>query len=126
MKQVSALFIVFLAMLLPAITKACEIIVSTEGPKKEIYKAGDVVIVKITVVLQHRNCDVGIDETAIKVSGSQITGTTKWVNTRGKTWERKIKIKILTDKSNQCLVTATRSCDRDGGKGSLLLLTTTN
>lgn len=115
---------VFLAMLLSAAAKACEIIVSTDGPKKEAYKAGDVVVIKITVVLKHRNCDVDIDETAITVSGSQITGTTKWVNTEGKTWERKIKIKILSGKSNQCLITATRTCDRDGGKGSLLLVTT--
>jgi hypothetical protein len=124
MKQVSVLFVAFLAMLLPAITKACEIIVTAEGPKKEIYKAGDIVVIKITVVLKHRNCDVPIDETAIKVSGSKVTGTTKWMNTDGKTWERKIKIKILGDKSNQCLITATRTCDRDGGKGSLLLATT--
>lgn len=124
MKHLATLIIAFLTMLSPSIAKACEILVSTEESKKEIYKAGDVVVIKITVVLKHRNCDVSIDETAIKVSGSQVTGTTKWVNTGGKTWERKIKIKILADKSNQCLITATRTCDRDGGKGSLLLATT--
>ena len=118
---ISLLF--FLLMLFPVLTNACDIIVSIEGPKKEIYKAGEVVVVKITVVLKHRNCDVNINETAIKVSGSQITGATKWINIEGKTWERKIKVKVLGDKSNQSLITAERTCDRDGGKGSLILAT---
>jgi hypothetical protein len=56
---ISLLF--FLLMLFPVLTNACDIIVSIEGPKKEIYKAGEVVVVKITVVLKHRNCDVNIN-----------------------------------------------------------------
>jgi hypothetical protein len=124
MKSLSSIIILFfLSMLFPVITKACEIIVSIDRTKKEIYKTGDVVVVKITVVLKHRNCDVDINETTIKVSGSQITGTTKWVNTKGRTWERKIKVKILGNQSNQSLIIAERICDRDGGKGSLLLAT---
>jgi hypothetical protein len=74
-------------------------------------------------VLKHRNCDVSMDETAISVPGSQITGATKWVNTEGRTWEKKITIKIVGDKSGKAIVTAERTCEKDGGKGSLTLLT---
>jgi len=109
-------------MAMPVMTKACDITIAVDGVKKEIYESGDIVVVKITVVLKHRNCDVDINETDIKVSGSQIIGTTKWVNTEGKTWERKIKVKILTDKSNKAVIAAERNCDKDGGQGSLTLI----
>lgn len=118
--------IVFVSALffsIPFITKACEIVVSVEGVQKEKYKAGDIVVLKITVVLKHRNCDVSLDETDVRVSGSQITGATKWVNTEGQTWERKIKIKIISDKEGKAVITAVRTCEKDGGKGSLTLFT---
>jgi hypothetical protein len=120
-KLIGVLFIIFL-MAMPVMTKACDITIAVDGIKKEIYESGDIVVVKITVVLKHRNCDVDINETDIKVSGSQIIGTTKWVNTEGKTWERKIKVKILTDKSNKAVIAAERNCDKDGGQGSLTLI----
>jgi hypothetical protein len=113
---------IFFCIAWPVITSACEIHIVTDSPQKENYKTGDVVVVKITVVLKHRNCDVDINETAIKVSGLQITGTTKWTNTEKRTWERKIKVKITGDKK-QAIITAERTCDRDGGKGSLTLIT---
>lgn len=112
-----------LLIALPAIARACDINVSVEGLKKEVYKAGDVVVVKIVVVLKHRNCDVDINETSVNVSGSKIIATTKWVNTEGKTWERKIKVKIVADKSGKAIIVAERTCDRDGGKGSMILAT---
>lgn len=123
MKKLITIIITALLITFPAKTKACDIIVSVDGSTKEAYKAGDVVIVKITVVLKHRNCDVDINETKINVSGSQIIASTKWVNTEGKTWERKIKVKILTDKLNKAVIVAERTCDKDGGKGSLILTT---
>lgn len=123
MKNMIGIVVAALLLALPAITKACDIAVSVDGLKKEVYKAGDIVVVKIVVVLKHRNCDVGINETSIKVSGSQITASTKWENTEGKTWERKIKVKIVADKSGKAIIVAERTCDRDGGKGSLILTT---
>lgn len=107
----------------PAMVKACEIIVAVEGTQKEKYKTGDIVVLKITVVLQHRNCEVDLDQTNIRVSGSQLAGATKWVSTEGRTWERKIKIKIINDKSGRAVITAERTCSKDGGRGSLVLLT---
>jgi hypothetical protein len=107
----------------PLLVNACKIFVTVEGSKKEVYKAGDIVIVKIRIQLEHRNCNVDLNETVINVFGSKITATTKWVNTEGKIWERKIKIKIADDKEDKATITVERSCDRDGGKGSLTLIT---
>lgn len=123
MKKLLGFLFIFLVIITPYTAKACEITLTVDGVSKQAYKAGDIVVVKITVVLKHRNCDVDINDTEIKVAGSQITGTTKWVNTEGKTWERKIKVKILADKSNKAVIVVERSCNRDGGKGSLNLPT---
>ena len=121
-----ALCVVIMSLLLaagPTITKACEITVAVDGAQKEKYKTGDIVVITITVVLEHRNCDISLDQTNIRVSGSQITGATKWGNTDGRTWQKRIKIKIDDGKSGKAIITAERTCERDGGKGSLTLFT---
>ena len=124
MKNVLKILLVSaLLIAIPSITKACHITVTVEGVQKEKYQSGDIVVVKITVVLEHRNCDVSLDETDIQVSGSQITGATKWINTGGTTWERKLKIKIESAAEGKAIVTAVRTCEKDGGKGSLTLHT---
>jgi hypothetical protein len=116
-------FIAALSIAIPSIANACEITVAVEGVQKEKYNTGDIVILKITVVLQHRNCEVSVDQTDIRVSGSQITGATKWATPDGRTWERKIRVKIVDDKTGKAVITAERTCEKDGGKGSLTLLT---
>jgi len=120
---VKKIFFILLVLGFPFILNACEIFITVEGTKKEIYKAGDIVVIKITVKLKHRNCNVDINETAIRVSGSQITATTKWTNVEARTWERKIKIKIANNKERQTVIAAERTCEKDGGKGSLTLTT---
>jgi hypothetical protein len=123
-KIIQLLLISVLVAVAPSIAKACEIVIAVDGMQKEKYKAGEIVVLKITVVLKHRNCDVSIDETAIRVSGSQVTAATKWVNTEGRTWEKRIKLKIVDDKSGRATITAERTCEKDGGKGSITLFTT--
>ena len=120
-KKFHLVFISVLLIVAPSILKACEIVVEVEGAQKEKYQAGDIVVVKITVILKHRNCDVSLDKTDIRVSGSQLTGATKWVNTNQQKWQRNIRIKILDDKSGKAVITAERTCEKDGGRGSLTL-----
>ncbi|MGE5521988.1 MAG: hypothetical protein ACM3VS_18845 [Candidatus Dadabacteria bacterium] len=124
MKNLSILLATVFLLLGPFLSNACKISLNIERESKSVYKPGEIAIVKITVVMEHRNCDVSIDNTDINVSGSQIIGATKWVNTDGKTWERKIKIKILSDPHKQALIVAERTCHKDGGKGVLKLQTT--
>ena len=108
-------------ILLPYISIACEITVNVDGVNKQKYKAGDVVILKINVKKSHRNCSVDIKETKIQVSGMQIIAATEWVNTEGRRGERKMKIKIGSDKDDKAILEAKRTCDKDGGSGSLVL-----
>jgi hypothetical protein len=110
-----------LFFIIPAIAFACDIFINVEGAKKDKYKAGDVVIVKVEVILTHRNCPEDIDKTDIHVSGMQIVGVTKWVNTGGKRWERRIKVKVSSGSDGKVVLTAERTCRKDGGKGSLVL-----
>jgi hypothetical protein len=113
--------IIFLFLFLPALV-ACEIIVAVDGKAKEKYKPGETVTLKITVILKHRNCDVSLDETDIRATGANITAGTKWVNTGTNTWERKIKITMAADKTPKAVIMAERTCEKDGGKGSLTLI----
>ncbi|HLG38602.1 MAG TPA: hypothetical protein VI461_03000 [Chitinophagaceae bacterium] len=115
---------VALFFIIPVFTFACDIFVNVDGVKKEKYAAGDIVVIRIEVRLTHRNCPVDINETGINISGMQIIGATKWVNTEGSNkWERKIKVKISSEKDGKAMVVAERTCQKDGGKGSLILAT---
>lgn len=110
-----------LILLFPVYAFTCDISLATDGDRKNKYLPGEVIVLKVRVVLEHRNCDVDINKTAIHVSGGQITAATDWVNTSGKTWERKIKVRLSADKTGRAVVTARRTCDRDGGEGKITL-----
>jgi hypothetical protein len=58
MLKLLVIFMMFAAV--PSIVNACDIVVTVGGIQKEKYKAGDIVVLKITVVLKHRNCDVSL------------------------------------------------------------------
>lgn len=107
--------------LAPFWVMACDITVSVDGSKKEKYQANDIVTITVEVNLSHRRCPVDINETSIKVSAMQIVGATKWVNTGGSRWERKFRIKIIPGSDTRAILTAIRECNKDGGKGSLVL-----
>jgi len=106
---------------LPIISSACEITFHLEGAQKMKYNAGDIAIIKISVVRTHRNCSVDLKETKIQASGMKIIGATKWVNTDGNTWERKLKVRITSNKEGKATITAKRTCNRDGGFGTFEL-----
>lgn len=109
---------------LPLFSAACDITCTVEGAQKTKYQSGDIVIIKITVDRVHRNCQVDIDETKITVSGMEIEAATKWVNTTGRIWERKVKVRITSNKKDNAVITAKRSCKKDGGSGTLALAVT--
>jgi hypothetical protein len=113
--------ILFLLLGLPALLFACEIVVQTEGLKKAKYHQGEVIIIHIEVRLVHRNCPVDIEKTDISMNGLQIIGATKWVNTSGNTWERRIRVKVMKDASGKAFIQADRNCRKDGGHATLVL-----
>ena len=102
-------------------TKACEIEFEVIKGKKDSYKAGDIIVVKIMVKLTHRTCDIGIKKTKFKMKGLKIVGATKWKKISGMEFERKLKIKVISNTDGKLILNAVRTCDKDGGFGSMSL-----
>lgn len=101
------------------IAEACEIEFEVIGNKKDVYQAGDEIIVKIDVVFTHRVCPEGIEATKFKYEGMKILGATKWEEITSGTFERKLKIKIEKADPEGLVLKAIRTCDKDGGMGSI-------
>jgi len=102
---------------------ACDIKFEYVGEKKEAYSAGDIVILKVTVTLTHRNCPEALKKTKFEVDGLKILGATDWKETKRGVYERKMKLKVLETKNKKSTISATRTCDKEGGFGSLSIKT---
>jgi hypothetical protein len=98
---------------------ACDISFKIEKEKNK-YKAGDELVVKVTVVLIHSDCPIALKSTNFKASGLKILSGTEWKEISKGTWERKVKIKVLEGTPKPTLI-VTRTCHRDGGKGVLTI-----
>ena len=103
-------------------TKACEIEFEIIKGKKETYQKGDILIIKIKVTLTHRACPVALKKTKFKMNGLSVVGATDWKQISAMHYERKLKVKVLSNKDGKVVITAIRTCDKDGGFGSLELL----
>ena len=103
-------------------TKACEIEFEIVKGAKEHYVVGDVIEVTVTVTLTHRNCPVAIEDTEFKSVGMKISKATKWKQVSPMVYERKLLV-VIEEKSDDKdrLISATRTCKKDGGFGSLIL-----
>ncbi|MFH2144115.1 MAG: hypothetical protein ABIJ97_16940 [Bacteroidota bacterium] len=100
---------------------ACEIEFEIDGEKKEQYKVGDEVVIKVKITFTHRVCTVGIKQTKFESKGVKILTATDWKETSPGVWERKLKIKIEEPKKGKVELSATRTCDKEGGFNSIVL-----
>lgn len=98
---------------------ACDITFKIDKEKSK-YTVGDELVVKITVVLTHADCTTAMKSTNFKANGLKILSGTDWKEMTKGTWERKVKIKVLEGVTKPTLI-VTRTCHRDGGKGSLII-----
>ena len=115
--------LIFITLFLagPIIASACEISFEILDNKKEYYQKGDVLVVKVKVVFTHRQCPEGINATKFRYDGMKVLGATQWSEPESGTYERKFKLQIeQTDKDN-LVFGALRTCDKDGGAGSITL-----
>jgi len=114
-------FLLFFAI--HTVASACDINFDVIKGSKKKYEPGDVIITKVTVLLTHRNCPVALDETKFKYKGLKVLGATKWRAASSTTYERRLKIKILgnEEEKDKVYISATRTCDKEGGFGSLKL-----
>jgi len=95
---------------------ACDFKFSTEGDKK-ICKTGEVFVIDVKLTLTHRACTITPAQTKFKQEGIEVLGATKWKETSPGIWTRQIKVKVLNDKLKKITLSATRTCDKEGGYG---------
>ena len=113
-----ALTIILIAV--TATTFGCEIKLRIpDNNKKQSYSIGDELIVEVEVVLTHGHCHVPIDETKFRYQGIEILGSTPWKRDSQMKYTRKIKVKITEDRDNKSILSATRTCHKEGGYGSI-------
>lgn len=115
-------FLISLMLSTAFVSMACEINFKIDGQEKAKYDIGDIVVLKITVEFTHNACPVALKETKIQANGMEILGATEWKNVSGNIWERKVKVKITSNKEGKAIISARRSCDKDGGSGTLTLI----
>ncbi len=113
--------IIILLIIFGFASKACEIFISVDKNSKTTYIIGDELVIKVQVVLTHRNCQVAMDKTKIDYKGLEMKGATKWIETKSGTWERKFKVIIKDTNKGNVYLSAVRDCDKDGGKGLIKL-----
>lgn len=101
--------------------KACEIEITVQGDKKEVYKVGDEIVVKVSVTLIHRACPISMEKTKFEPKGMKILQATKWKEVSSNVWERKMKLKVTGTKDGKLNFSAERTCDLEGGFGEISL-----
>ncbi len=105
-----------LAFLYVASASACDFEFSTKDNKKSV-KAGDEVIINVVLNLTHRTCKVAAKDTKFKFDGIQIISATEWKQESPLVYTRQIKVKVLVDNKKNIMLSATRTCDKEGGHG---------
>ena len=98
---------------------ACEFKFKVESEAKENYSPGDEIIVKVTLVLTHRECPEGLEATKYDFKGIKALGATKWKEISEGTYERKFKLQVTDSEKSKHVFSTTRTCEKDGGAGSI-------
>ena len=101
--------------------KACEIEFEITDNKKNVYEVGDILVVKVKVILTHRSCPIAMKQTKFTMKGLKVVGSTQWKQLSTMIWERKLKMQVTGTKDGKLVLNAVRTCDKDGGFGSLKL-----
>lgn len=99
---------------------ACHINFQAQGNPKSC-KANETLIITVKLTLTHRTCKVAAQETKFKYDGVQIVGATPWKEESAGVFVRQIKAKVLNDKKGKILLSASRTCDKEGGYGTFTL-----
>ena len=116
MKRISGIILVLLLSIVS--TMACEIKFATESTSKEVYNVGEVIIMKMTLTLTHRNCPEGLESTKYSYPGFKVLGATQWKEVNPGVYERKFKLEVEKSENGKSTFSAIRSCHKEGGSGS--------
>ena len=120
MKKFSLVIVLMFVTLISSC--ACEFKFNIEGTPKKSYAVGDEVIMKITLVLTHRNCDEGLDATKFDYKGFEVLGATQWKEIGNGSFERKFKMKVTANDADKSTFSAVRTCKKEGGSGTFQIL----
>lgn len=113
------LAIITFIVIAPLVGSACEISFEVLDNKKELYQKGDVLVIKVKVVFTHRQCPEGINTTKFSYEGIKVLGATPWAEPVNGTFERKFKLQIEDTTKGSLAFGALRTCDKEGGTGSI-------
>jgi hypothetical protein len=100
---------------------ACEIEIDVIKGEKASYQTGDQFMVMVKVVLTHRACPEAINKTKFKLQGLKVMKSTPWKEITKMEYHRKLIVKVVDDSAEKLVLNAIRTCDKDGGFGSLTL-----
>lgn len=100
----------------------CEVHMNTVGDKKPRYSSGDEIIVKVEIVLTHKNCPEDLEKTKFILNGFKVLGQTKWIEKGTGTWERKLKLQVSNPSEGKASMKVERKCDKEGVKGIFSVL----
>jgi hypothetical protein len=117
------ILVVFAGMLIsfPQQLSACEIDFEIIKGEKESYTAGDQFMVLVKVVLTHRACPEALNKTKFKMQGLKVMKSTPWKEITTMEHHRKLIVKVVDNSVEHFVLNAIRTCDKDGGFGSLTL-----
>ncbi len=113
-----ALLSIMLLMTFSFIGKACDIKFNISGDSKPIYKAGEEVIVEVTVTYTHRVCQLELSDTKFNADGVKILGATQWKEKAPGTYTRQLKVLVLQDGKKEGVINVVRECAKEGGYGT--------
>lgn len=97
---------------------ACDIKFNIVGDKKASYKAGDELIVEVTVTYTHRVCELEIGDTKFSAEGVKILGAAPWKEVSPTKYTRQLKVAVLADSKKEAVINADRTCKKEGGHAS--------
>jgi len=111
----------FFLLIIPKEASACDITFKVIKGEKEAYNKGDTITVVVDLNLTHRSCPVAIKETKFKTKGLKVIKATSWKQITSMKYKRKLLIVIGESKKGILMINAIRTCEKDGGFGSLKL-----
>jgi len=111
--------VLLLVLFSGSLLSACEIYFKVVGEEKETYEIGDEIVVLLEVKFTHRVCPEGIEHTDFATDGIDITAATKWKEPSLNVWQRKLKLRVEGNEKGNLMLSATRTCDKEGGFGTI-------
>lgn len=113
-----------LMMLVAFVGFSCNVSFLINGQEKydknTVYKVGEEIKVTILVEFVHQPCQIGMNETKLKLDGLELVKQGEWIeNKESNGYYMEMVVKIKPDYAKEGKLTLTRTCTNEGGFGML-------